>query len=375
MTVRARLTALYAVLFGVAALLQLAVSYALLRAHLTATLPAPVAGQALGDVAAQYALAFAGTLLVATALGWVVAGRALGPLKAIAATARQISDERLHRRIDLDGPDDELRDLADTVDQMLDRLERSFEAQRRFAANVGHELRTPLTAIRSQAEVALANPDPDVDELRAMGEAVVRSAARAEDLLDGLLVLARSRRELLRPERLDLADVARAARADVDLSEAGVDVRLEGRRAEVTGDAILLQRLVANLLENAVRHNHPGGWVHVSTAEAADGTTIVVVNSGRHIAAEDLPRLTEPFERLGGRGRDGAGLGLSIVRAVAEAHEGEVELEARDDGGLVVRVTLPRVDQTPYADGNPWQPRPAWPQGWSSGPAGGRWSR
>ena len=375
MTVRARLTALYAVLFGVAALLQLAVSYALLRAHLTATLPAPVAGQALGDVAAQYALAFAGTLLVATALGWVVAGRALGPLKAIAATARQISDERLHRRIDLDGPDDELRDLADTVDQMLDRLERSFEAQRRFAANVGHELRTPLTAIRSQAEVALANPDPDVDELRAMGEAVVRSAARAEDLLDGLLVLARSRRELLRPERLDLAHVARAARADVDLSEAGVDVRLEGRRAEVTGDAILLQRLVANLLENAVRHNHPGGWVHVSTAEAADGTTIVVVNSGRHIAAEDLPRLTEPFERLGGRGRDGAGLGLSIVRAVAEAHEGEVELEARDDGGLVVRVTLPRVDQTPYADGNPWQPRPAWPQGWSSGPAGGRWSR
>ena len=375
MTVRARLTALYAVLFGVAALLQLAVSYALLRAHLTATLPAPVAGQALGDVAAQYALAFAGTLLVATALGWVVAGRALGPLKAIAATARQISDERLHRRIDLDGPDDELRDLADTVDQMLDRLERSFEAQRRFAANVGHELRTPLTAIRSQAEVALANPDPDVDELRAMGEAVVRSAAGAEDLLDGLLVLARSRRELLRPERLDLADVARAARADVDLSEAGVDVRLEGRRAEVTGDAILLQRLVANLLENAVRHNHPGGWVHVSTAEAADRATIVVVNSGRHIAAEDLPRLTEPFERLGGRGRDGAGLGLSIVRAVAEAHEGEVELEARDDGGLVVRVTLPRVDQTPYADGNPWQPRPAWSQGWSSGPAGGQWSR
>jgi len=375
MTVRARLTALYAVLFGVAALLQLAVSYALLRAHLTATLPAPVAGQALGDVAAQYALAFAGTLLVATALGWVVAGRALGPLKAIAATARQISDERLHRRIDLDGPDDELRDLADTVDQMLDRLERSFEAQRRFAANVGHELRTPLTAIRSQAEVALANPEPDVDELRAMGEAVVRSAARAEDLLDGLLVLARSRRELLRPERLDLADVARAARADVDLSEAGVDVRLAGRPAEVTGDAILLQRLVANLLENAVRHNHPGGWVHVSTAEAADGTTIVVVNSGRHIAAEDLPRLTEPFERLGGRGRDGAGLGLSIVRAVAEAHEGEVELEARDDGGLVVRVTLPRVDQTPYADGNPWQPRPAWSQGWSSGPAGGQWSR
>jgi signal transduction histidine kinase len=358
------MTALYAVLFGVAALLLLAVSYALLRSHLTATLPAPAARNALAEVAVQYALAFAGVMLVAVALGWAVAGRVLEPLKAMTSTARQISDERLDRRIGLDGPDDELRDLADTFDEMLDRLERSFDAQRRFAANASHELRTPLTVIRSEAEVALANPEPDVDELRAMGEAVVRAAARTEDLLDGLLMLARSRRELLHPERVDLADLARSARPGVHAEDAGVDVRLAAGSAEVVGDAMLLQRLIENLLENAVRHNHAGGWVRASTETVGDRAVIEVANSGRRIAADELPRITEPFERLGRRAGGGSGLGLSVVRAVAEAHEGGVELAARADGGLVARVTLPLAAQKSRVDGNErsrpprsWQPR------------------
>jgi signal transduction histidine kinase len=366
MTVRARLTALYAVLFGIAALLLLAVSYGLLRAHLSATLPPQLARQALADVATQYALAFAGTMLVAVALGWAVAGRVLEPLKAIASTARDVTDERLDRRVGLHGADDELRDLADTVDRMLDRLERSFEAQRRFAANASHELRTPLTIIRSEAEVALANPEPDVDELRAMGAAVVRAAGRTEELLDGLLLLARSRRELLRTERLDLADVARAARPGVGAAAAGLDLRMAAGRAEVEGDAVLLQRLLENLLENAVRHNQPGGWVRAATGAVGDRAVIEVVNSGRLIAPDELPRLIEPFERVGGRGRGGAGLGLSVVRAVADAHDGEVELSARPTGGLDVRVSLPlapgAAPQKSLAGGPEraprWQPRP-----------------
>jgi signal transduction histidine kinase len=344
------------VLFGVAALLLLAASYGLLSAHLSATLPAPLAREALAEVAAQYALAFVGVMLVAVALGWAVAGRVLAPLKAMTATARQISDERLDRRIGLDGPDDELRDLADTFDRMLDRLERSFDAQRRFAANASHELRTPLTVIRSEAEVALANPEPDADELRAMGEAVVRAATRTEDLLDGLLVLARSRRELLRRERVDLADLVHAARPEFGAAAAGVEVRLAAGTAEVMGDASLLQRLSENLLENAVRHNHAGGWVLASTSVAGDRAVVEVANSGRRISDDELPRLVEPFERAGGRAQGGAGLGLSIVRAVAEAHDGRVELAARAGGGLVVRVTLPLAAQKSRGDGNRWSP-------------------
>ncbi|MGH2782071.1 MAG: HAMP domain-containing protein, partial [Thermoleophilaceae bacterium] len=204
-TVRTRLTALYAGLVAASTGVLLLVSYWLLGRHFDRTLPEALASDAIREVAIQYLVAFAGVLLVAGAVGWVVAGRVLAPLKRISGTARRVSEERLGERIPVAGPQDEMRELGETLNSMLDRLAQSFDAQRRFVANASHELRSPLTVIRSEAEVALANPDPDLDELRAMAESVVQASRRTEALLAGLLILARSQRGLLRSEPVDLA--------------------------------------------------------------------------------------------------------------------------------------------------------------------------
>ena len=343
-TVRARLTALYAALFGGVVAGLLGLSYWLLGRQLDRTLPPDLASETLGEVGLQYAIAFAGTLLVAVAIGWAMAGKVLAPLARITRTARRVSEERLEERIDPGGPHDELRELAETFDSMLDRLAESFEAQRRFVANASHELRSPLTVIRSEAEVALANPENDPEELREMARAVIEATVRTEALLDGLMVLARTQRGLLRPEPLDLAAVARAAASAVseEARAADVRVRLEVEQAATAGDRRLLERLVANLVENAVRHNHAGGTVKVSTGRRNGGALIRVSNTGPHVSAEAAGRLAEPFERLdrGGDGR-GAGLGLSIVHSVAEAHGGTLRLQPRDPGGLDVEVVLP----------------------------------
>jgi signal transduction histidine kinase len=343
-TVRARLTALYAALFGGSVAALLALSYWLLGRQLDRTLPAELASETLSEVGLQYFLAFAGTLIVAVAIGWAMAGRVLAPLARITRTARRVSEERLEGRIALTGPDDELRELAETLNSMLDRLSDSFEAQRRFVANASHELRSPLTVIRSEAEVALANPDADPEELRQMGHAVIEATARTEALLDGLMVLARTQRGLLRPEALDLAAVARAAAGAVarEARAAGVDVRLELAGAATHGDRRLLERLVANVVENAVRHNHRGGSVRVVTERRNGGALLRVTNSGPRVSREAAGRLAEPFERLdrGGEGT-GAGLGLSIVHSVAEAHGGTLQLRPRERGGLDVQVELP----------------------------------
>jgi signal transduction histidine kinase len=344
-TIRARLTALYATLVALSTGALLLVSYWLLGRHFDRTLPEPLARDALDEVALQYAVAFAGVLLVAAAVGWLVAGRVLAPLKRISGTARRVSEERLGERIPVTGPHDELRELGETLNSMLDRLAHSFDAQRRFVANASHELRSPLTVIRSEAEVALANPEPDLDEMRAMAESVVHASRRTEALLASLLILARSQRGLLRSEPVDLATVvesaARGAARAAD--DEGVKLRTALDAAAVDGDAALLERLVANLLENAVRYNRPGGFVDVSTRERSAGAELRVENSGPPVDREAAARLAEPFERLQ-READarGAGLGLSIVRAVSEAHGGALVIEPRAEGGLVVSVRLPR---------------------------------
>jgi signal transduction histidine kinase len=279
-------------------------------------------------------------------LGWVVAGRVLRPLQRITATAQRLSERTLHQRIALDGPDDELKELADTFDQMLMRLDAAFDSQRRFAANASHELRTPLTITRTEVDVALADPDTSQAELRAMAERVRDATGRSERLLEGLLTLARSEREPSRREPADLADAAAPAlqhgRHADDRAGLRVVTRLEP--APVAGDSALLERMVANLVENAVRHNQPGGWLKVATGTDGGWAVVRVANGGRAIPPDRVESLFEPFRRLDGRVASpagGAGLGLSIVRSVARTHGGDAHARALPDGGLEVTVRLP----------------------------------
>ncbi len=355
LSVRTRLTALYAGLFGVAGALLLGISYWLVARHFHRTLPDQLADATLRDLRGQYALAFVGTLLVAVALGWVVAGRVLRPLAHITATARRVSQDRLDERIALEGPHDELRELADTFDEMLDRLAAGFAAQKRFVANASHELRTPLTVLRAEVDVTLADPDASVQDLRAMGETVREATIETEQLLESLLMLARSEAGVERRAPVDLADAARRAIAQRagEALEHEIELRYAGpaQQLVVEGDPRLLERLVANLVDNAVRHNVDGGWATVELREDPGPTThalLSVSNGGAPVPAEAAARLLEPFQRLArrGDGPPGAGLGLSIVRSVAAAHGGQVLLRARPGGGLEVAVRLPATLST-----------------------------
>jgi signal transduction histidine kinase len=309
--------------------------------HLRRTLSAEAANDALASLAVWYAVALAGMLLAAAAVGWLMARRALAPVEEMTRFARRISEERLGERLAPGGPPDELRELGETLDAMLERLSGAFDAQRRFLANASHELRTPLAVIRAEADVALANPDPDVEELREVAVAVSESVIRTEALLDGLMLLARSQPGLLRPEPLDLAEIARrvARQSAAEASSLGVEVHVSAEPARTTGDRALVERLVANLLENGVRHNVPGGWVDVRVRADGDDAVVRVRNSGRVVAPEHVGRMTSPFERLGRHGdAQGAGLGLSIVQAVADAHRASLAIVAQPEGGLDVTV-------------------------------------
>jgi signal transduction histidine kinase len=286
--------------------------------------------------------------LVSVGLGWLVAGRVLRPLAAITAAARRLEGSTLHERINLQGPQDELKELADTFDQMLGRLDATFETQRRFVANASHELRTPLAIARTEVDVALADPGAGPAELRAMAGRVLEANQRSERLIEGLLTLARSERQLRAAEPLDLA-LAAADAVSVTASEVerlGLRVSRVLGSAPVAGDRALLERLVANLVENAVRHNRPGGWVEVDTGRAGPLAVIRVANGGPPIPPDQVATLFEPFRRLNpdrtGSHR-GAGLGLSIVRSVATAHGGTATAKALPEGGLEVRVELPRA--------------------------------
>jgi signal transduction histidine kinase len=292
------------------------------------------------------ALLLLGTLGVL--VSYYLAGRVLRPLQAITAAAQRLSVERLDARIALAGPQDELKQLADTFDEMLGRLEAAFEAQRRFVADASHELRTPLAVMRTEVDVALADPDAGVQDLRAAAEVVREATMRADRLVDSLLLLAQSER-LAGPavrERVELPDVAAQALSAVaaEVQDRRLVVATSYGPAGVLGDRGLLERLAGNLVENAVRHNLPNGWVRVDTGTVEGRSRLEVSNSGGVLAPDQVAGLFEPFRRYGTArtARRGAGLGLSIVRAVAELHGGAVRAAARPDGGLTVTVDLPR---------------------------------
>ncbi|HEX6686410.1 MAG TPA: HAMP domain-containing sensor histidine kinase [Candidatus Limnocylindrales bacterium] len=380
-TIRVRLTILYGSLFFVAGLVLVGATYLLVANRLNAveltvkpdniptvktttpvtvteiealvnekmklreaymTAQAEYKAETLNTVLTQSSVALGGVGVIAVWLGWIIAGRALRPLKQITETARRVAGRSLHERIGLSGPRDELRELGDTFDEMLERLDRSFDGQRRFVGNASHELRTPLAINRTLLEVALNRPDA-CGQVRQLGQTLLEVNARNEKLIDGLLTLARSEETIVATEPVDLSVVTG------HVLEQHPDPRIEPRvqEAPTVGDPVMLERLAHNLIENALRYNEPDGWVTVST-RTQDGTArLTVTNTGPVVPAYEIPRLFEPFRRLSDRvgSARGAGLGLSIVRSVAHAHGGAVKAEPRPGGGLIVEVTLPAMDQ------------------------------
>jgi signal transduction histidine kinase len=293
---------------------------------------------------------FAIIVVIGTTGGYLLAKQALRPIAKLTATARQLSTENLDQRISLGGPDDELRELADTFDEMLGRLDAAFDSQRLFVANASHELRTPLSVMRTELEVTLADPDADAEELRRMGEVLVQATERAQRLVNSLLTLARlqavERGELEVREPVNLANlvpgVLDAVAAEADAKHINVESEIEV--ADAMGDPGLLERLIGNLVENAIRHNVPDGWLRVTTGQTAERVWLHVSNGGAVIAANDVDTLFQPFRR-GGRVRTatrGAGLGLAIVRLIVDAHHGRLQAAAPPFGGLAIRIELPR---------------------------------
>ncbi|MFI6283775.1 sensor histidine kinase [Streptomyces sp. NPDC051018] len=391
---RARLTLIYGGLFLVAGVVLLGVTYVLFSQQLNGggakiirsvegTAPTGSAGQPplppslgnkqfkasdtekwlkeqrekLNDAAVTTLLGQGGLVLLvvggaAAGFGWLVAGRVLAPLHRVTETASRIAaapaaGRGLHERIALSGPDDEVKDLADTFDTMVERLDRSFDGQRRFVANASHELRTPLTLGRALVEVAMHRKSASED-VKQLGETLLEINIRHERLISGLLLLADSENEITDRLPVDLADVVShvVAQTGPEAERAGIAVQEKAEEATTTGNALLLERMVHNLVENGIRHNSgSGGSIQVVSRTSPDGSAQVEVsNTGPVVAPYDIPTLFEPFRRLGNDrlvSARGAGLGLSIVRAVARAHGGTVEASPRNGGGLVVTATLP----------------------------------
>jgi signal transduction histidine kinase len=298
--------------------------------------------------------------VAAAGLGWLLAGRALAPLQRITATARRVADRSLHERIAYAGPHDEVKDLADTFDAMLERLDRAFDSQRRFVANASHELRTPLAINRTLIEVALDKPDAN-DALRQLGGTLLAVNQRHERLIDGMLTFASGEQAITDPVPVDLADIAGhlTTQSHDAAHAAGIDLHTDLRPAPVMGDPVLLERLAQNLLDNAICYNLPEhGQVTVTTGTIDGDAELTVANTGPPVPAYEIPSLFDPFNRLPATERlagsttpsshQGAGLGLSIVRSVAHAHGGDVHATPKQDGGLTVRVRLPA---TPHRRG------------------------
>ena len=375
-SLRARLTVVYGSLFFVTGTLLVAVTYfftvrtvnAKFQVHFPAPKPPPgvtlprsneVVYGMQGDIRSQIAehrrailnqliqssaLTVVVLGLVAVGLGYLVAGRMLRPLQTVTATARRLSESTLHERIGLTGPRDEIKDLADTFDSMLDRLHQAFDSQRRFIANASHELRTPLAINRTAIEVALARPGTP-PETKALGRKLLVANARNERLIEGLLLLARSERELRTRTPTDLADLARGALDQLRIAaeEARITIVPTLSSGVTTGDVILLERSVINLVENAIKYNAVDGRVWVHTGTVGGRPYLVVENTGPVVSAEDTAAMFEPFRRLRSdrvRSARGTGLGLSIVRAVVRAHGGTVETVPRPSGGLAITLRL-----------------------------------
>ena len=385
-TVRMRLTLLYGGLFLACGAALLAITYVLV-AHATvragyvrtvsgraappladghrppawlrsasgqAVVTSIVRGQRISDLhqlVIWSGIALAIMAIIAAGLGWIVAGRVLRPLRTITATTREISANNLHQRLALEGPEDELKDLGDTIDALLARLEGSFQAQRAFVANASHELRTPLALSRAMLSFALADPGLTLDSLKATCEDVLDTGADQEQLIDALLALARSHQDLEHHETFDLAEIARdviqAHQHHAADRQVAIDAALS--LALVSGDPRLARTLLTNLLENALRYNVPHGRVNITLSTRGQRTTLTINNTGPHIPAEQIDRLLQPFRRLTpdrSNNNDGHGLGLSIVAAIATAHDATLNIKPRPDGGLHITIQFPAVAGT-----------------------------
>jgi signal transduction histidine kinase len=291
-------------------------------------------------------IALAIVAVLAILAGWFVAGRMLRPIRTITRTAQRISSTSLHERLALDGPQDELKELGDTLDDLFGRLDAAFEAQRQFVANASHELRAPLTRQRALIQVALADPDASFTSLRSAHERVLASEQHLEQMIDALLTLTRGQVGLERRERFDLATLASQVlrMRNSEITDLGLDVHAALATAPTAGDPRLVERLIANLLDNAIRHNIPQGRVEITTGTRHQRAFLALANSGPTIPTEEVPRLMQPFQRLRGTRTNhasGNGLGLAIVDAIAAAHGATLSAQPRPDGGLTIEVTFP----------------------------------
>lgn len=381
-SVRLRLTALYGGLFLVCGASLLVITY-LLVSHSTGHRPpgrvisgrpfAAALGRGvrtvdIGEIVAalryqnhvdlhqlliESTIALVAMAALSVALGWVVAGRVLAPLRTITARTRRISEQSLHERLALPGPRDELRELADTIDGLLARLEAAFDAQRRFVANVSHELRTPLAMMRTRLDVAVAKPDGVPPQTQALDAGLRKDLARAEALLESFLVLARAQHGVVTEGTivsLDQLVIDAISSRHAQIAEQHIDVRTTLGRVDVAGSETLLARMVENVIENSVRHNHRQGTVDIVCENTGGAARLVVESGGPVLDQQRVARLAQPFQRLGAErtgSSNGHGLGLSIVAAVADAHGGALELHARPQGGLRVQITLPAATPAP----------------------------
>jgi signal transduction histidine kinase len=327
----------------------------------TATLQRQVAAQRndyLNTLLIGSGIALAVMTLAALGLGWVVSGRVLSPLRTITRAARNISASNLHERLALSRPDDELKELGDTVDGLLARLEGSFAAQRQFVANASHELRTPLARQRTLVEVALGDPGRTVASLEAACQRVLAAGQQQERLIEGLLTLARSQRGLDQLEPVDLAALTQETvlSRSADAWRRDIKLTVAASPAVFAGDARLAERLITNLLDNAIRHNHEGGQVTVRTTAASGEAVLTVTNTGPVIRPEEVPGLFEPFRHRGASrtsAGESPGLGLSIVGAIAAAHGAAVWAWAPAEGGLEIHVRFPGQPHSQAAASGP----------------------
>jgi signal transduction histidine kinase len=372
-TVRLRLTLLYGALFLASGAALLAITY-VLAWNATTALPGTAQGpkrallayQATQHAAVMHQLlesceiALAVTAMLSIALGWLVAGRVLQPLRTMTAAAQRISEQNLHQRLAVAGPDDELKQLGDTIDGLLARLEAAFAAQRRFVANASHELRTPLTMMRTAVDVATSKPEPAAPGVTALAGRIRLGLDRADRLVESFLALARAQHG--GAIRRSTVALDRLASAILDEHAAAIDgmhltVKQDQRDAPLYGSQALLTHLVGNLIDNAIRHNHPGGWIHVTTGTEAGTARLVVENSGPVLDQGQVRGLAQPFRRLSpdrtSTSDTGVGLGLSIVAAIVTTHHGTLDLHARPSGGLRVAVTLPLAAQPALPTGVP----------------------
>ena len=364
-TLRRRLTLLYSVLFFIGGVGLLAITAALgwnqPQSAILGRPPAQAAAVPGTHLLLHPIIALGIWALVSVALGWLAAGRTLRPLREITAATRQISEDDLDRRLAMPGPGNELKDLADTIDGLLARLQAAFDAQRNFIANAAHELRTPLTLERAMLEVALADPAATAETLRATCQDVLEAGRHTEQLIEALLTLARSQRGLDHREPVDLAVIT----GDVlhtlenDAARDGLTIHASITAAPVLGDARLLQRLAANLIGNAISHNIPHGRIDVHVTASGARPRLTITNTGPVIPASQATRLLQPFQRRSGSrlaSTEGLGLGLSIVAAITKAHQGSLSINPGPHGGLHVEVSFPEQAD----DGARLPPGPAW---------------